>query len=275
MEEKSQESQGSQEKPGGNTKTPGNIWQMYRFSVTLPYEEIEASQLSQHLNVFCKSFTFQGEIGESGYKHWQIELSLQTKLKMQEFKNLLGFNKAHIEPTKNYFAAKNYCSKSETRIEGPYTEKTTFLKTIEKLRPWQQTCLDLLLSPPDDRTIYWYYDPTGNKGKTQFCKYMAVKHGAIVLNNGAFKDLACALPDNPKMVLFNFPRSIEGAVNYGAIECIKDGMIFSAKYESKMKLFNSPHIVIMCNFLPRTEEMSMDRWKIINLDEDVISEEKD
>lgn len=267
-------SQQSHSEPAGNTKTAGNPNQLYRFCVTLPYEETNASQLSQHLKQFCKLFTFQAEQGESGYKHWQIELSLLTKMRPLEFKNLLGFNKAHIEPTKNYFASKNYCSKNESRIEGPYTEKSTFLKCITELRPWQNKLLEKLKTEPNDRSIIWLYDPKGGSGKTQFSKYMAIHHNAIILNNGAFKDLACALPDNPEIVIFNFPRSIEGNINYGAIECIKDGLIFSAKYESKMKIFNSPHVVIMANFYPKIEELTEDRWEIIQISEDDIQSEK-
>lgn len=268
-------SQKSHDEPTGNTKTVGSPYQYYRFSVTLPHNLIEASQLSQHLKSFCKSFTFQGEISESGYHHWQIELSLITKHRTHEFKNLLGFKEAHIEPTINYFKAKNYCSKDDTRTEGPYNEKSTFVKTITELRPWQKEIEKMLLEKPDDRTILWVYDPKGGAGKTQFAKYLAIKYKATILNNGAFKDIAQAIPDSPNIVVFNFPRSIEEKINYGAIECIKDGLIFSAKYESKMKIFNSPHVIIMANFYPRTEEMTLDRWDIIELSIDKIDKETD
>jgi len=77
---------------------------------------------------------------------------------------------------------------------------------------------------------------------------MAIKHKATVLNNGAFNDIAMALPNDPKIVIFNFSRGLEERVNYNAIEAVKDGLIFSGKYESKTKIFNSPHVVIFCNF---------------------------
>lgn len=258
-------SQPSQEKPAGNTKTAGPVYQQYCWFITLPAEETTASQLSQHLKGFCKKFTFQKERGEGGFEHWQIEVSLRHKEYFQTFKNILGFNKAHIEATQDYFAAKNYCSKKESRIEGPYNEKSVFLNTIEDLYPWQQDMTRRCLEEPDDRKIVWIYNPEGNAGKTQWAKYMAIKHNATVLNNGAFKDLAQAIPDDPKIVIFNIPRSVEEAVNYGAIECIKDGIIFSAKYESRTKIFNSPHVIILANFHPRVEEMTIDRWEIITI----------
>jgi len=74
--------------------------------------------------------------------------------------------------------------------------------------------------------------------------------------------------DDPKIVVFDYPRTMEGMVNYTAIEACKDGRIFSAKYESKMKYFNIPHVCVFCNFPPDYEKMSMDRWEVICLDEE-------
>lgn len=258
-------SQKIQEDPAGNTKTAGSNNQIYRWCATLPIEEVEASQLSQHLKGFCKKFTFQGEKSESGYLHWQIEFTLKEKLRFNQVKNILGFNKIHLEPTKNYFKAKNYCMKTESRIEGPYNEESTFIKTITNLYPWQKNLLSELLLEPDDRKIVWYVDKEGGKGKTQFCKYMAIKHKAFVFNNGKFADIAYAMKEDCKIVLFNFSRTQEDHINYNAIEALKDGLIFSGKYESNMKIFNSPHIVIFANFEPDLKSMSLDRWDIREL----------
>lgn len=258
-------SQTSQEKEGGNTKTPSTKYQVFLWMITLPSENIDASQLSQELSTFCKKFTFQKEKGEkTGYEHWQIFISLKQKEYFGTVKNLFP-SSAHIEPCKDGWKAKNYCQKSDTRIEGPYDEKSTFLKTITKLYPWQEHILQECLKVPDDRTINWIWEKEGNRGKTQFCKYMAIKHKATVLGNGAFKDIAQALPDDPKIVLFNITRDLEERINYSALEAVKDGMIFSGKYESKTKIFNSPHIYIFANFEPRLDAMSKDRWKITRI----------
>lgn len=258
-------SQKSQDKPGGNTKTPGPLYQQYRWCITLPYEETTASQLSQHLKSFCKKFTYQAEKAESGFQHWQIEISLNNKEYFASVKNLIGFDKAHIEPTKNYFAAKNYCSKQDTRIEGPYNEKSVFIKTITTLRKWQQNIVNIIKEEPDDRSIYWYWEKTGNIGKSVFCKYLAVHHEATIFNNGKFSDLAFAIPDNPKIIVFDLPRQSEERFNYSAVEAIKNGMIFSGKYESKTKIFNSPHVLIFANYEPDKSAMSKDRWKITEI----------
>jgi len=257
-------SQKSQLEPEGNTKTLRPLYQLYRWFFTLRYEDITASQLSQDLKEISKSFLFSGEIGKDGYKHWQGCFSLKNKEYFNTIKNYFP-NSIHLEPCMNWYKAKNYCKKEETHLEGPYDENYIFLETITNLYPWQEEIRNICLSKPDNRSIYWIWEDIGNTGKTSFCKYMAIKHNATVLGNGAFKDIAMCLPNNPEIVLFNLTRDLECRVNYSALEAIKDGLIFSSKYESKMKIFNPPHVFVFANFEPRVESMSLDRWKIIRI----------
>jgi len=261
-------SQEIQDKPGGNTKTPGrdSTSQLYLWIITLKKEQDSTAEfLSQELRVFCKKFTFQLEKGEeSGYLHWQIFISLKTKEYFKTVKNLFP-STAHIEACRNGWQASAYCSKSETRVEGPYDENSVFLKTISNLYPWQERIRLMCLKEPDDRTINWVWEPEGNKGKTSFCKYMYLNYKATILGNGAFKDIAQALSDSPKIVMFNITRDLEDRFNYSAVEAIKDGMVFSGKYESRMKVFNSPHIFIFANFEPKVDKMSLDRWNLIRI----------
>lgn len=257
-------SQESQEKPGGNTKITRPKYQLYCWFFTLRMEECEASQLSQLLRQIAKKFTFSGERGDGGFEHWQGCFSLRNKEYFDTVKNYFPIS-IHLEPCKNFFKSVNYCKKEETHIEGPYDENSKFIKTITELYPWQKRARDICLEEPDDRSIYWFWEPDGCKGKTQFCKYMVVHHGACVLGNGAFKDLAQAIPDAPIIVLFNITRDLEDRINYSAIEAIKDGLMFSAKYESHTKVFNSPHVLIFANYEPRMESMSRDRWIIQRL----------
>lgn len=258
-------SQESQEKPGGNTKTPRPANQLYRWFFTLPYTCITASQLSQDLHSMgCKMFRFQGEEGEGGFKHWQGCFTLKRKEYFSTVKNYFP-NQIHLEQCMDWHASYNYCGKKETQIEGPYDENSKFLNLIETLYPWQEKIRNACLGIPDDRKINWVYDEKGGKGKTQFCKYMAAKHSAIILNNGRKNDIVYAMGDCPKIVMFNLSRSNEEHFNYDALEAIKDGLIMSSKYESKMLIFNSPHVYVFANFMPNLEAMSSDRWNIITL----------
>lgn len=267
-----EEEEMSQPEPGGNTKTPGkkpNNNQAYRWCFTLASEGM--SQLSQLFHILqenCKKFQFQLERGEEGgevgYLHWQGVFSLKVKHRMNEVKNLLGYNIMHLEPCQNWYASMTYTSKEESRVAGPWNEKTVLVKTITELRPWQIELEKECLTEPDDRSIHWFYDRNGNNGKTVFAKYMAVRHSATVLSSGKTADLAY-ICDSPRIVIFNLARSVEDRFNYQALESIKDGMILSAKYESKMKLFNPPHVIVLANWLPDMEALSRDRWRITHM----------
>jgi len=271
---------GFQVVPEGNTKTSGTGKRdtpAYRWCFTLKAEYTDRTDnsdvvvpivpktLYDILSKFCKLFYFQLEKAEGGYTHYQGCFSLEVKHRMKEVKNIIGFDNVHLERVKNWQASIRYCQKEATRIGVPYNHNSSFIKTLHTLRPWQEHVWTLLLEEPDDRKIYWIYDTVGNMGKTVFCKFMAVKRGAIILNNGSFANIAFAIGDNPTIVMFNLTRTIEGAVNYAAIESIKDGLMFSGKYESKMKLFNCPHVVILANFCPNRSALSEDRWCLVDL----------
>lgn len=277
--QKSTKSNKSQLEPTGNTNTVGSTLpkkkqesQLYRWCFTLKAidaegEPIEPEVVAVSLKAFCKEFYFQLEKGVDGYLHYQGCFSLKVKERRDTCKNIIGHNSVHLEPCRNWYRAKKYCSKEESRVKGPWDHHTNWIQTITNLRPWQREISEFtLLSEPNDRSIIWIWDTIGNKGKSAISKYLAIVHGATILNNGSFADLAYALPDNPKIIIFDLPRTIEGRVNYTAIEKCKDGAIFSAKYESRMKWFNPPHVIVFANFEPDYTRMSMDRWVVIDLD---------
>lgn len=264
-----QTSQTSQEKPKRNTKiasAPQN--QLYRWEFTLHQQkpEIKPEELWKTLKGIAKEFYFQLEEGEeTGALHFQGCFSLKEKEYMNTVKNLLGYNSIHLEPVKNWKALVEYSQKKSTRVDGPWSIQSTWIKTITSLRDWQQKLLTKLKEEPDDRTILWYSDPKGCSGKTSMAKYLAVHHNATVLNNAKTADLAYAINSQPNIIIINITRSNEQHTNYGAIESIKDGLIFSSKYESHTKLFNSPHVVIFANFEPNYNALTIDRWEIIHL----------
>lgn len=80
----------------------------------------------ERLEDFTEKYVFQLEKGEgeTAYEHWQMYFKLKNKggLRLLQVKNLLGDNTAHLENCKNITASIKYCSKEDTRIEGPWTE---------------------------------------------------------------------------------------------------------------------------------------------------------
>lgn len=262
-------SQESQRKPIGNTMEGSSARnQLYRWQFTLKAGEPDSyspEELFWLMKDFCKEFVFQLEKGESGYLHYQGVISLKNKEYRDTVKNLFGRKDIHLEPVADKKKLEKYCMKEDTRVSGPWSIHSTWIKTITSFRDWQMDLIEKLKIEPDDRKIVWYSDPEGGAGKTQMAKYLAVHHKAIVLTNGRTQDLAYCIKTDTKIVVLNFSRSNEDHINYGAIESIKDGLLFSGKYESCTKVFNSPHVIVFANSMPCIEKMSKDRWEIIEL----------
>lgn len=114
------------------------------------------------------------------------------------------------------------------------------------------------------RTIIWYTDIQGGCGKTALCRYMIanIPH-VLFISTGAAKDILYQVIKNqwdPTVVIFNLPRTAEAAMSYSAIEQLKDGLVFSGKYEGGVKMFPPPHVVVFANFVPDLSRLSIDRW---------------
>jgi hypothetical protein len=97
----------------------------------------------------------------------------------------------------------------------------------------------------------------------------------IIYVNGKAADIKAGIVSHiesgkyVKAGIFGFPRTVTAEyVSYAALEEVKDGIFYSGKYESRMCMYNPPHIIVMANFPPDTSKMSKDRWVIKNLGKD-------
>jgi len=80
--------------------------------------------------------------------------------------------------------------------------------------------------------------------------------------------MAYTLNETNRVVFFDAPRSKQGEfVQYDFLEEIKNGYVFSGKYESRYKRFNPPHVCVAMNEYPNMQMLSEDRYTIIELDE--------
>lgn len=218
-------------------------------------------------------YVFQEEKGESGNVHLQGNISFTKKKRpMSVFKGM----KIHWEKTRNLSAAIEYCKKLDTRNGKVYTNIRVRKKIITLDRkdfyPWQETLMLELEKEPNDRTIWWIWDESGNVGKSAFSKYLCVHHHALILSGkGSDMKYGVIAYDKaedvaPEIIILDIPRSNLNYVSYTGIEEVKGGCFFSPKYESTNYVMNSPHIVCFANEEPNKENMSLDKWKIIELD---------
>lgn len=136
------------------------------------------------------------------------------------------------------------------------------LINVDQLFDWQKDIIKIISNEPDDRKIYWFWEPRGKSGKTQFCKFLSYHYDAIPLEGKKNDILFCAAEHESNIYIWDLERSMEDYVSYGALEKIKNGYFMCSKYESKPIIRNSPHVIVMANFQPEIEKLSLDRWLI-------------
>lgn len=132
-------------------------------------------------------------------------------------------------------------------------------------RAWQSKVLGWLKEDPDDRHIIWVADSQGNKGKSRLCRHLCIEHGAILLE-GKVQDMAYAY-NRQRIVCFDITRGQAEMSDhiYSFAEKLKNGMIFSTKYESCSKVFSPPHVIIFANVFPKDGLWSLDRVRVLDL----------
>lgn len=134
------------------------------------------------------------------------------------------------------------------------------------LRPWQQDLNAKLNLAPDKRKVFFIVDTIGNSGKSWFCHYYASLHEFVdVLPPGRKENMVHVLSGQARVVFIDYPRSKTEQMQYDFFEELKNGYVFAQKYDSMIKKFPVPHVVVMMNEQPDMTKLSADRYEIINV----------
>lgn len=176
-----------------------------------------------------------------------------------------------IEEGENlHIIKKNYGNSSNFKfIENYYKSHNEYINT-NKIKDYYNTYALTevqnnwlqLLKEQDNRKILFIIDYEGNNGKSYFTQYMVNKYKTLAITGGKSKDLAFQIQTQEYLV-YDCPRS--GVINYHFIECCKNGMITSSKYQSTTKQFLPMKIIVMTNSMVDTTQLSKDRYQIIKL----------
>ena len=167
----------------------------------------------------------------------------------------------------------SYVKHSKVIRELSESKKQTEIKKKAKqdmnnvqFKRWQARLMEKLEMKPHPREVIWYNDPVGHTGKTFMSKFLTLFKDAIRLENGKSADIKFAY-QGERIVIFDLCRSQMDHFNYEALESMKNGLIFSPKYESKTKIFDIPHVLVFANWLPDQSKLSEDRWNITTLNQ--------
>lgn len=261
----------------GNTRQPPRPKKVSirgrKWCITLNnYTEEEFKNMTQVFSD-CK-YIFGKEVGENKTPHIQGYIELKNARTFKSIKKLIP--RAHIEKakgsTKQNFA---YCSK-----DGDFISNIDFRTFKEKVKdrclerykgvvwkPWQKEVLEL---KNDERTINWFWDKKGNIGKTFLVKYLALTKN-VILCEGKKNDIFNQVEESmkaeklPEIVICDIPRTALDYINYGALEQLKNGMLYSGKYEGGQCFFPPPLVICMANEKPKLEALSEDRWNVVEI----------
>lgn len=198
----------------------------------------------------CGTFEEQGTLKKQGTNTNEIYDTIMACETWQDVLKIKGIDR------RLKYAEQVFAQKKPKILEGV------------KLRKWQQQLLEELRKPADDRKIFYVVDEKGGNGKTFFANYLFRNEGAFYCRPSKGTDIAY-MYNNEKIIVYDIPRSSdEQYINWGMIEQLKDGLVMSGKYASRMKWRDEKaHVVIMANVMPPHGVFSEDRLQIIDLAE--------
>lgn len=271
MAQKAQD-QGSSGNTKDSPKTKRNRHRNYCFTFN-NYTEDNIDFLTHYFENFCNGYCFQEEKVET--PHLQGVIKFKNPKEFSSLKKELP-KEIHWEPCRSLKASIDYCSDYKKR-HGRIWHKNMKIKYQPKdplkgktLYPWQKNVLDMITKKcEDDRKVYWFWEGTGNTGKTTLAKHICIHYNAIYVT-GKSRDIKFAIAETleknpPDIIIYDFTRSQEEFISYQSIEEVKNGIFFSGKYEGKMIIYDSPWVICFANYPPEEHKMSSDRWSILKL----------
>lgn len=252
----------------GNTNRP--VARKHWFFTLNNHTEDEVNHILECLAPKNVKYLFQEEIGEEeGTPHLQGTLSFVDKCRACEF---IKNKRIHWESTRNVEASIKYCMKSKTSTGKRWTNMV--LPRVAKpidivLKDWQLRLTDVFNTEPDDRKVFWVWDPVGGNGKTTFCKWMLQRHKDITYICATKSgDILTKANETSKLYMIDIPRCNEFSP-YNAIEQLKNGLIDDCKLkkEARFLMIEPPHVFVFSNHKPECGKLSNDRLEIIDLSE--------
>lgn len=235
--------------------------------MTLPREResIEEVYLLQFfLKYDIHKWIIAKEIGVDGFKHWQIRF--QWRGTFNGLKEL--FPKAHIEED----AQDDY---EYERKEGNYISSNDRAEQLQarfgSLRDNQKRII-ANLNEQSDREIDVVIDPYGNTGKTWLARHL-YQTGKGFYVPPTITDARTLIQyvangySGEETVVIDIARSTKWTnALYVAVETIKDGLVYDARYKTTVRDIHGVKVLVTCNVCPKLDKLSRDRWRLFGHD---------
>ncbi len=220
----------------------------------------------------CNKWIWGEEYGKSGETpHIQGACIMDAKMRSKTISDNYFLNGVTLRKLRNWNAAFIYCQKECNKVVTNQVIPEPIVILQEKqLFKWQKCIIELILTKPKRRRIYWYWGKQG-VGKTQFIKYLIVNYKAILLNgkpsdmkNGIIEYMKKNNNSTPKLILSNigYDKCL-ASIHYSGYEDIKDMCFYSGKYEGGMVCGNNPHLLIFANGPPTTTNIKFHVHELI------------
>lgn len=167
-----------------------------------------------------------------------------------------------------------YCSKEGDYIDWGTCKKGRPFEIDIVLSPWMVKLNEILTVEPDNRSIWWIWEPNGKAGKTTFQKWYELQHrGEVLVLSGKAHDMKNGIVKFkethqvvPRVIMCNVPRSTdERYISWQGMEEIKDMLFYSGKYEGGMVNERSPHFIMFANWKPDPSQLSVDRLNTVRI----------
>ena len=139
------------------------------------------------------------------------------------------------------------------------------LEKLEELKEWQKIVLQKLREQ-NNRKVLFVVDPVGGAGKSALGKHIVAHGNAWMTRGGKFADLthAWCKEEEHEYVIFDMAKCTKFEFwPYSFIEQLKDGMVFTPKYDSSQIVTSRKKIVVFCNEVPDRTKLSKDRYDVM------------
>lgn len=212
---------------------------------------------------YCRK---EGNFFELGVE--PVEPKKGTRSDLESFKSAVKSGTVDRKVLREEFST--ICAQFPKFVESYIRDQCEKVTVSEyPLRDWQQRLVDVALGPIDERCINFVVDTDGNAGKSWLASYLEATLPRVVqvMKPGRLADMAYEYREDTEVFVLDCPRAKQGDfIQYDFLESLKDGRLFSSKYESRTKRFKVPHVFVFMNESPDMEKLSVDRYVFINVD---------